>query len=220
MPIQINLLAEAHALEDQRRRDPVKRVILAGLVLVVLILVWSSSLLVQTIVAKGNVNRLESDLNSRTNEYGQILENQRQVVTDLKKLSALNRLATNRFLIGNLMQALQTTTVPNVQLVRLHLSQNYVLKKAVKPKRRGQHLKPATATESIVLTLDAKDCSPTPGDGVAKYQKTLSQAPFFLRALGGPGGFRLTRLGAPQSDAEGRPFVLFTLEARFPSQTR
>ena len=38
MPIRINLLAEMQALEDQRRRDPVKRVFLTGIVLVSMML--------------------------------------------------------------------------------------------------------------------------------------------------------------------------------------
>ena len=76
MPIRINLLAEAQALEDARRRDPVKRVILAGVFAIVLILVWSSSLMVRTMIGKGELSQLEGSLNSRTNAYRQILENQ------------------------------------------------------------------------------------------------------------------------------------------------
>jgi hypothetical protein len=107
MPIRINLLAEAQALEDQRRRDPVKRVILAGAVLLGLILAWSSSLMVKTMIVKGEVSRLENSLNSRTNEYRQILETQKMLGQDTLKLEALHQLATNRFLLGNLLDALK-----------------------------------------------------------------------------------------------------------------
>ena len=216
MPIHINLLAEAQALEDQRRRDPVKRVILGGAVVLVLILAWCSSLMVKTMIAKGDLNRLEGNLNSRTNEYRQILDNQRKLGESKQKLEALQRLATNRFLIGNLLTVLQKNTLDNVQLVRLKIDQAYVLTEETKTKNP----KPASATERIVLTLNARDNSPVPGDAVNKYQEALSSAPYFQAALGNASGFRLTTLGAPQTDPEGKPFVQFTLEARFPEKTR
>jgi len=222
MPIRINLLAEAQALEDQRRRDPVKRVILAGAVLLGLILAWSSSLMVKTMIVKGEVSRLENSLNSRTNEYRQILETQKMLGQDTLKLEALHQLATNRFLLGNLLDALQKATVDNVQLLRLKLDQQYVATEEAKPKEENSRapVKPATATEKIVLTLNAKDTSPIPGDAVNKFREALSTTPYFQNALGKTGGFHLTTLGAPQSDPDGRQCVLFTLEARFPEKTR
>jgi hypothetical protein len=222
MPIRINLLAEAQALEERRRRDPVKRLILAGVVAVALILVWSSSLLVNTMIVKGDLNRYETSLSSRTNEYRQILENQRKVEDDKQKLQALHRLAVNRFLIGNLLDALQKTTVDNVRLLRLKIDQSYTLTEETKPKDDTGHssAKPATAMERIVLTLNARDSSPTSGDGVSKYQDALSSALYFQNALGKGAGFRLTALGSPQTGPDGKPFVLFTVEARFPEITR
>jgi hypothetical protein len=221
MPIHLNLLAEAQALEDQRRRDPVKRVIWVGAIAVALILAWSSSLMVKTIIAKTDINRLEGNLNSRTNEYGQILESQRNLNEDKAKLEALRRLAANRFLVGSLLNALQKTTVENVQLVRLKIDQTYTRTEEVKPKGAdGRGGKPATATEKILLTLNAKDSSPTPGDAVNKLQQALSGSTYFQQVLGKSGGFRLTTLGTPQSGPDGKPFVFFTLEARLPDKTR
>src|SRR5262245_60806622 len=107
MPIRINLLAEAKALEDLRRLDPVKLVILVGIVLVLLILVYSSSLLVQTMAKKVEVSRLEGEMNSRTNQNEVVISNKRNLDDDRIKLAALYRMATNRFLIGNLLNALQ-----------------------------------------------------------------------------------------------------------------
>ena len=45
MPIRLNLLAEAQALEESRRRDPVKRAVWAG-VFLVLALAWPRARLV------------------------------------------------------------------------------------------------------------------------------------------------------------------------------
>src|ERR1019366_2767669 len=121
MPIRINLLAETQALEDLRRRDPVKRAILGGFVLVAMMLAWSSSLMVKTMVVKSDQSRMESELNSRTNDYRQGLENKRKLADDYQKLAALHRLSTNRFLVGDFLDAFQQTTVDGVQLVHLRL---------------------------------------------------------------------------------------------------
>jgi hypothetical protein len=220
MAIRINLLSEAQELEDLRRRDPVKRVILAGIVVVGLILVWSSSLMVKTMYVKGDVNRLEGNLNSRTNQYRQILDNQKTLGEDTQKLQKLEQLATNRFLIGTLLETLQETTIDNVQLLRLKVDQSYTLTDETKPAGAHALPKPATATEKIVLSLNAKDLSPVPGDAVSRFQDALSSAPYFQNALGKGSGFRLTSLGAPQSDPDGKTFILFTLEARFPDKKR
>jgi hypothetical protein len=48
----------------------------------------------------------------------------------------------------------------------------------------------------------------------------LSDMPYFQKALGKPNQIRLINLGTPQHDSNGKPFVLFTLEARFPDKTR
>jgi hypothetical protein len=190
MPIRINLLAEAQALEEIRRRDPVKRSIFIGVGLVALVLVWSSSLMFKTIVEKSDQSRLDAELNSRTNDYRQILENDRKLNEYQQKLVALHRLSTNRFLMGNLLDAMQKCMVDNAQLVRLRLDQTYVV---------------------------VAGTSKTNG---TKFQDALSGSPYFKLMLGKTNGFRLTNLGQPQSDPDGKPFVLFTLEARFPEKTR
>lgn len=221
MPIRINLLAETHAIEEMRQRDPVKRVILLGIVLVMLILAYSSSLMVQNIRAKGEVTRLDQSVESRKSEYAQVLLNQKNLIDNRHKLESLYRLSTNRFLVGTLLNAMQKSTVDNVQLLGLRLNHNYIQTEEVKPKK-GQHIqpKPATSTEKIVLTLNAKDFSPVPGDAVNAFQKKLASNPYFTEMLGRNNEFRLLSLGSPQTDPDGKSFVLFTLEARFPEKTR
>ena len=125
-----------------------KRLILGGIVLVGLILAWSSSLMVKTIIVKGDVQRFESNLNARTNEYRQILDNQRKLEEDKQKLQALHQLATNRFLIGNVLDALQKSTVDNVQLQRIKLDQSYTSSDDAKTKdAKTKDAKAGTATE-------------------------------------------------------------------------
>jgi hypothetical protein len=230
MPIRINLLAEAQALEDLRRRDPVKRVILAGIISVILVLFWSSLLLFNTMITKSDLNRLEGDLYSRTNDNHQILESKNKLVEHKHKLNELHRLTTNRFLNGNLLEALQKNTVDNVQLMRLKVIQTYVVStQEEKPKAGSERSAARTTkaseksvkiTEKTVLTLEAKDTNPTGSDANTTFQDKLSNAPYFQNVLGITNNFRLAFLGTPQTDPEGKTFVLFTLEARFPEKTR
>ena len=80
--------------------------------------------------------------------------------------------------------------------------------------------KRARRPNGVLLTLNARDNSPNPGDGISKYQDALSSLPYFRDALGKTGGFRLTSLGSPQTDPNGKSFVLFTVETHFPDRIR
>ena len=232
MPIRINLLAETQALEDLRRRDPVKRVILAGAMLAVLMLVWSSSLMLKTILLKSDLGRLQGELNSRTNDYRQVLDGKRILAEDNLKLAALHRLSTNRFLVGNFLDAFQQATLDNIQLVHLKLDLNYTVTEETKaqPKEEGDKTaakdeaakpaKPATATEKISFAVNAKDASPTSGDAVNKFRELLATKAYFKEKLGDQNDIRLKSLSAPQTDPDGKSFVLFALEAALPEKKR
>lgn len=228
MPIRINLLAEAQALEDLRRRDPVKRVILVGVVLVALMLAWSSSLMFQTMVNKSELARLQGELNSRTNDYRQVIENKNKLLEDNGKLAALHRLATNRFLVGSFLDAFQKTTVSNVQLVHLKLDINYVVTDSPKTGAKGgdssdapaKSAKPASSTEKISFAISAKDTSPTPGDAVNRFRQALTEAPYFKEQLGAQNEIRLKSLSTPQNDPDGKEFVVFAFEANLPDRKR
>jgi hypothetical protein len=223
MPIRINLLAEAQALEDLRRRDPVKRAIWVGVLLVLLILVWSSSLQLKAIIAHGELTRAEAQLAARTNDFQQVLANQRKLAETEWKLASLQALATNRLLYGTLLNALQKTTVDDVQLTRLRADQSYALAEEVKPKTNSDnHVtpgKPASVTEKIVLAFEARDSGVNPGDQIRKFKEAITASPYFQSFLGKTNEVRLTSLSPPQS-LGGRPFVQFTLECRFPEKTR
>jgi len=229
MPIRINLLAEAQALEEQRRRDPVKRVVLFGFVLLAVMLAWSSSLMLKTLVVKSDESRMESELNSRTNDYRQVLENKRKLAENYQKLGALHRLSTNRFLVGNFLDAFQQISVDGVQLVHLKLDLNYTVTEETKAAKKDDgeegaaavaQAKPASSIEKISFALNAKDLSSTSGDAVNHFRDALGTAPYFKQQLGEQNGIRLKSLSAPQTDLDGKPFILFALEANLPEKKR
>lgn len=223
MAIRLNLLAEAQVVEELRRRDPVKRGILAGVVLVAAMLVWGGTLTLKAMIVRSELSRLETSVNTHTNDFQQAHEDEMKIREIDLKLTALHELATNRFLKGSLLNALQRTTVQEVQLTHLKLDQTYALIQETKAKTNGTHItpgKPAKVTEKIVLTLEAKDSSPNPGDGVNKYKRTIAEYPFFRQELGGGNEVRLKDLGAPHVGTDGKPYLSFSLECKFPERER
>ena len=223
MPIRINLLAEAQALEDMRRRDPVKRAIWGSVFLVCLMLAWWSSIWAKSLWARGELSHLEGQLASRANDFQQVLENQRKLNETIGKLAALQDLATNRLLYGTLMNALQQTSVDDVQLLRLRTDQAYFYNEETKAKTNANNRlvpgKPATVTEKVVVTLDARDSGSNPGDQVNKFKRAIADSAYFRTMLGASNEVRLASLSPPQF-VDGKPSVQFTLECRYPERTR
>lgn len=223
MPIRLNLLAEARAAEQMRRQDPVKRVIWLAALLVAAMLAWSSLLQLRAMIARGDLTKMEASVASKTNEYQSVIENQKKSAETLQKLAALHELATNRFLNGTLLNALQQATVADVQLVRLKVDQTYALTEETKPRTNSGRIvpgRPANVTEKIVLTLEARDQSANPGDQVNKFREIVSTNSFFMRALGKTNEARLDKLNPPQSVPGEPAFVFFAVECRFQEKTR
>jgi hypothetical protein len=225
MPIRLNLLAEAQAAEEARRRDPVKRAMWVAALILVGILVWSSSLQLKAILVRSDVNRLESQIGSHTNEYRLVQDNQNKTAEINHKLKALGELSSLRLLNGTLLNALQQTTVPDVQLLRLRLDQTYSVFEGTKARTNDDNVlipgKPATATEKTLLTLEGADSSPNAGDGLNKYKDALATNAHFKTVLIKTNGISLKSLAPPQiSPLTGKRGVTFTLECRYPERTR
>jgi len=82
------------------------------------------------------------------------------------RLRVLRQLAGNRFLQGNLLNALQQTTVEDVQLIRLRVEQLYIVVEGTKSRTKRRHVlipgRLPTATERIVVNSRALIPRPTP----------------------------------------------------------
>lgn len=223
MPIRINLLSEAHSLEELRRRDPVKRSIWIAVFLVCVMLAWWSSLWAKGLWAHAELSRLEHQMAARTNEFLQVLQNEQKLVDVVGKLQGLQEMATNRLLLGTLLNALQQTVIDDVQLTRLRAEQFYSYNDEVKPKTNSAERiipgKPASVTEKIVVTLEARDSGPNPGDQVNKFKRAVGESAYFRAALGTTNEVRLTSLSPPMF-LDGKPCIQFNLECRYPEKTR
>jgi hypothetical protein len=220
MSIKINLLAEALSVEDLRRRDPVKRSIFLSAFLIALSLVWFSSIFLVHVMANEELSKVQAEIQSHTNDYSQVQIKLKKITEAQKRLVALQKLSDSRFLQGNLMNALQQLYVPNVQLTRLHIDQTYAAAGGSASDSSGSPAKSATATERILITLDAKDFSVNSGDAVNRFQDALSKTAYFKNSLNPTNGIRLANLSAPQSSFDSKPYVLFTMECRFSDKAR
>jgi len=223
MPIRINLLAESLAEEDLRKRDPVKRSIIAGGLLVAISLVWFSSSWLESFMANSKLSSIDGEIQSHTNDYSQVLANQKKIAEAQRRLDALQKLNTTRFLQGNLMEAFQKIYVPNVQVTRVRLDQNYAITPGSPAVTNSYGVVPGklgSSVERISLAVDAKDLSANPGDQVNHYKDMLIGQDFFKTQLNQTNGVRLSNLSSPQSQGDTRPYVMFTLECRFLDKTR
>jgi len=224
MPIRLNLLAESQAAEDLRRRDPVKRASWIGGVLVSLMLIWSLSIQFKAILAKQQLSRVESGMALHKAEHQAVQEDLQKLSETTNKLGALRLLSASRLLHGTVLNAFQQAAVDDIQLTKLRIEQQYSLTEELKAKTNGTLInrgKPATVTEKIVATLDARDFSNNPGDEqVNKYKEKLAAHPYFQSVLGKTNEVRLLNLSRPTSSPEGGAYVDFSLEIRYPDITR
>lgn len=224
MPIRLNLLAEAQAAEEMRRKDPVKRALWVSALVIALGLVWASSLQLKVIVAKKELGAVQAQVNLCTNDFARVTDLQKKTSEMTQKLTALAVLSTNRFLTGTLLNALQHTTVEDVQLVHLKLDQLYTFTEETKPSTNGVRVipgKPASVVEKTLLTLDGHDSSANPGDQVLRMKETLNQFSYFKENLDRANPVAWKNSSAPQISPEtGKAIVLFTLECRYPEKIR
>lgn len=224
MPIRLNLLAEAQAAEELRRRDPVKRAIWIACALVALMLIWSSSLYVKAMVANGDLSKVQNEVNSITNDFKVVTDNRNKAAEVAGKLEKLQVLSTNRFLCGTLMNALQKSTMEDIQITHLKLNNEYAFIEESKPSTNGTRVvagKPARITEKNSLEIDGMDSSSSPGDLVAKYKELLASSSYFKEGFFKPAELNLKSFSPPTLSPEtGRQCVLFKIECRFPEKTR
>jgi len=223
MPIHINLLAEAQAAEELRRRDPVKRAIFIGISLTIVALMWSGMVWVKVLMAEGRLNSVQIDINTKTNAYQLVMSERSKIAAIQTKLGALQNLQTNRFLQGNLLNALQHTTVSGVQLTRLRVEQSYILTEGTVSQTDGDRViagRPATVREKIMVHLDARDSSANPGDQVNKFREAITQLDYFQKMLDRTNGLQLANPPSAPMTIDGKQSVLFTLDCRFPEVIR
>ena len=226
MPISLNLLSEAKAAEELRRKDPVKRGIFIAGFIVFLVVLWSSTLQFKIIAANSELKRLDARWKEIEKNYQHAIDTRKRAADTETKLIALQNLTTNRFLWGTALNAVQQTLggIEDVQVTRMKSEQAYHQTEEVKPRRDGSGRttpgRPASAVEKISITLDAVDRGSQPGGSVSRFKESIASVPYFQSSLAKTNGVLLTSLSAPQPGPSGQPQVLFTLQCFFPERVR
>jgi hypothetical protein len=224
MPIRINLLAEAHAAEEARRKDPVKRGAYIGAFLIFCVVLWSGTLQMKLFVAKVELGSVKAKWSSIEKPHKITVDAQKARIEEEKRLADLHQVSTNRFLWGPALNAFQQTTVDGIQVVKIKTEQTFVVSEGTPSRTNGTTViagKPATATERVSMSIDAMDASSLPGRSINPFREAFAKAAFFKENLTKTNGVMLVSRSAPQNSPSGdRTFVMFSLKATFPEKTR
>lgn len=227
MPIRINLLAEAQAAEDLRRRDPVKRAVWIGGFFVAVVLLWCGKLQVDIWREGMTRSRLERDWAIKEPKY-KVLVATVEKADRLNGLSlGLDRYATNRFLWANTLNAIQHSTIDDIQVTRFRGEQAFELinpenSTNTTPNGPVVNHKPGVATEKIRLVVEARDFN-NQNQTWTKYKEALASNAYFKRHLKRGEGFVLDGTqSAPTRDPYDplHEYVTFSLVSRLPEVKR
>jgi hypothetical protein len=209
MPIRINLLAEAQAAEEARRKDPVKRAVWIGGFVVFVVLLCAATLQFKIIVARSEVSGLQASWKAIEKQVQEVNDRRNSTRELEQKLSAVDQFTTNRMLWATALNALQNTTVDGVQLVRMRTEQTFILNEGKRP----------SVTERIALSLEARDYGSSANDHVPQFKESLATYPYFKSNLQKTNNVQLTSLSAPQLDG-GREFRAFGMQLFFQEKER
>ena len=227
MPIRLNLLAEAQAAEELRRRDPVKRAIYLGGVCVAIISCVSLVIQSQVMNTNRRAGSYSLKIQTITNDFSVVMQDFDRLEQVRLNRRGLDLLASERFLYGTFLNALQGVYVDGVQLIHIRTDHSYAFTEETKVKPPAgtagppKVLKPATASEKISWVIEARDISANPGDQVTKFKERLASVEYFQALLGTNNQTRLVNRSPPQLQADtGRLGVQFTLESKLPEKVR
>lgn len=225
MPLRINLLAEAKAAEELRRKDPVKRAVWIGCLIVALMGFWSAQKQTQLMLARAELARLVATYAKDEKSFIQVNEVNRKLGDMETRLNALVRASTNRILWGSALHALQQTVTDDITFTRFRADQSYRQEAGVAPKRvDGKTVpgRPASATETLKVVIDGRDYARIDEQNYNRFKTALTTNSYFGPRLEGSPGFRLANLSQPVADPlkGGREYVAFSFEAQFPEIKR
>ena len=224
MPIRINLLAEAQAAEEERRKDPVKRAIWGAAGAVVLVVAGIGYLQLEAMTRSSRLLLLDGDWTRTKPRYDQVLQNKKKIDDANSKMAALQNYAAERFVWGSVLNAFSQamTNVSNVQVTRLQTEQLFAAVPAAKPgtpaaPAAASTARPGSVTERIKITLTAKDFGKENDENYNKMREAIADFPYFKERLDKARGIRLENLSPRSVDPldPAKSFVQFVLECQF-----
>jgi len=139
-----------------------------------------------------------------------------------RKLAALNRLSTNRFYWGPVLNSLQLTMVDGVEVTHLTGEQKFTKVEAVISGTGASKKRiPGYVTEKNSLTIVGKDLNPN-SQNYNKFKEILGDYDFFVKKLGRPDGFKFDSVSTPKPDPldPSKLSCDFSLTAQFKEESR
>lgn len=226
MPIKLNLLAEQQAAEEQKRRDPVKRGILAGSSVVALVLLWVGFQQAKLWARSNELAALQSSWQQLEPEHERVTQSLRETMEIEQKLGSLLNLSTNRHLWGSVLNAFQYVIVEDVQVVGVRSEQTYQITEA-KPEidlgnGRTSPAKPASSTEKIKLTVEAKIFGDKPIVQGNLFKEAIAKSEYFQKHITNANNIRWMGMSPKSVDPlnSNRQFSVLTVQCDFPERTR
>jgi hypothetical protein len=125
MPIRINLLAEEQAVEEMRRRDPIKRAIIGGAIAILLVIGWIGITQMTVSAARSELSDTVARLKEVDDSSRQVKSNQLAVAEYDLKIRALERYSTNRLFWASLLESLQRAALQDIRLMEVKADQKY-----------------------------------------------------------------------------------------------
>jgi hypothetical protein len=225
MPIRLNLLAEAQAAEEMRRKDPVKRATFFGGLCLLAVAGVSIIIQSQILATKSRAQGFQERISGITNEYAVVVQDRARWEQFELHQRGLDILASERFLYGTFLNSLQAAYVEGVQMIHIRTDHDYAFTDEVRskptPGNPAKVTKPAVSTESVSIVLEARDISANPGEQVTRYKEKLSELEYIVTLLGTNNQMRLVNRSPPQLQPDtSRLGVQFTLESRVPDKIR
>jgi hypothetical protein len=126
MPIRINLLAEQQAAEEARRRDPVKRALVMGSVLIVGTLLWTLMTYMQVKARRAEFANEDTRFKQLEDKAKAARALQAEIGDFQRRLTSLDRYSTNRVLWANMLDALQRATYDQIRFKSITANQHYL----------------------------------------------------------------------------------------------
>ena len=213
-------MAEAQALEEARRRNPVKLGSWVAGFFVALVGLFIMMKQLDINYAKAVKAGLDEQWKADEAKYTGVTNAEASIAALQGKIAALDHLHTNRFLWGPVLNALQQTVVDQVQVTHIWTLQTLDREA---PRTIANKTIPGTANfEKVRLSIAGRDYSPAT-DGYKKYEDALNHSPFFAKKMGGREGFTIEGAPGPklqEAPGSSREYHVFTLTNQFPDIRR
>jgi len=217
--VRINLLAEEQEAAEMRRRDPVRRGVWVAACAVLLMFLWSGYLGLKLWSADSELKLHELEIQTLQKNSSQAIATAKSARDIGRTLDVIKQQATNRFLFAPTLNALQFTTVREIQFHRLKIEQNLATELAVKPVveegKADVAGKPATVTEKVVLFIQGKDYDDP--QAIDRLVQTIAEHAYFKGNLRHTDPVLLRELQPRQVDPSdpNKTMQLFGIECSF-----